>query len=279
MNGLYSRSDLQGAKQIIAVIGCTVITGATTVLLWRYELPWLAAVALLVHGNLASLTLGSAVHDLSHNSLFRSRWLNKAFIRLFSLLAWQDIAAYWENHKLHHKFTLQDNDPDRIGACRELWLIRIIASLTFNLPKLILSLWFAPCWILAGQALQALVFLAINIPELIVVATLAPFFFNTLEILFTYTQHAGLPLGEHSLVENTRSIKLPWPITRMYWFFNYHLEHHLYPAVPCYHLPELQQELGESIPKPQTLWAAWKFIWKNRTTGNCGGPIPKIIAP
>jgi fatty acid desaturase len=42
---------------------------------------------------------------------------------------------------------------------------------------------------------------------------------------------------------------------------NYHVEHHMFPMVPYYRLPELHEEIaGDCAPVYPSLWAAYKEI-------------------
>ncbi|MFM8792728.1 MAG: fatty acid desaturase [Solirubrobacterales bacterium] len=46
---------------------------------------------------------------------------------------------------------------------------------------------------------------------------------------------------------------VPFEVTGdIYWNMNYHVEHHMYPGVPCYHLPRLRK-LIEADLGPATL--------------------------
>jgi len=41
----------------------------------------------------------------------------------------------------------------------------------------------------------------------------------------------------------------------------YHIEHHMYAAVPCYHLPGLRKAIEHELPPaPRGLRATWKEI-------------------
>ena len=40
----------------------------------------------------------------------------------------------------------------------------------------------------------------------------------------------------------------------------YHIEHHMFPMVPSYNLPNLYEEIKNQLPKPQTLFEAYKEI-------------------
>jgi fatty acid desaturase len=47
----------------------------------------------------------------------------------------------------------------------------------------------------------------------------------------------------------------------LYWQMNYHIEHHMYAAIPCYNLGRLHREIKSDLPDcHKGLWAAWKDI-------------------
>ena len=46
----------------------------------------------------------------------------------------------------------------------------------------------------------------------------------------------------------------------LYWHMNWHLEHHMFAAVPCYHLPKLHRAVANEMPAPRTLVGAWREI-------------------
>jgi fatty acid desaturase len=39
---------------------------------------------------------------------------------------------------------------------------------------------------------------------------------------------------------------------------NYHTEHHMFAAIPCYNLKRLSREIAWDMPKPRTLIGAWR---------------------
>ena len=49
---------------------------------------------------------GTAPHELGHGTVFRTKWLNKVFLYLFSLLSWWDPFDYASSHTYHHRYTL-----------------------------------------------------------------------------------------------------------------------------------------------------------------------------
>ena len=52
------------------------------------------------------------------------------------------------------------------------------------------------------------------------------------------------------------------PLVRfLYWQMNYHTEHHMYAAVPCYHLARLHRLIRHDLPPtPHGLLAVWREI-------------------
>jgi fatty acid desaturase len=47
----------------------------------------------------------------------------------------------------------------------------------------------------------------------------------------------------------------------LYWHMNYHTEHHMYAAVPCYNLGALHRAIAHELPPcPRGLRATWEEI-------------------
>ena len=78
------RSDLQGLWHSLGVLGILAASGAAC--WWFFHTgQWvLMALALYVHGGL--FAFNPQTHELSHRTMFRSRWLNNLFGRIFGLV-------------------------------------------------------------------------------------------------------------------------------------------------------------------------------------------------
>ena len=103
---LMQRSDLQGWLQ---AGGHLLLYLATGILAFRLgaERSWAAFVlALFVHGTVASFMRGVAPHELAHGTVFRTKWLNHAFLYVYSVLSWWDPFDYGTSHTYHHRYTL-----------------------------------------------------------------------------------------------------------------------------------------------------------------------------
>ena len=103
---LSRRSDLQGWFQAGGHLALFAITGILVYLFWSQQ-NWLAfIIALFAHGTVGSFFVGVAPHELGHGTVFRTKWLNKFFMYLFSLLSWWDPFDYASSHTYHHRYTL-----------------------------------------------------------------------------------------------------------------------------------------------------------------------------
>lgn len=113
---LTEPSDIHGLWAVgstWAVIGATF---AGVGLTWSY-LPWwgkllicLAALAVLAGRQLA---LAILMHDASHNSLFKTKWMNDYLVDwLCARPIWNDVHKYRTHHTRHHAKTSTPEDPD-----------------------------------------------------------------------------------------------------------------------------------------------------------------------
>ena len=109
---LSRRSDLQGWFQAGGHLALFATTGTAVFYCW-WQQNWLGfAAALFAHGTVGSFFSGVPPHELGHGTVFRTKWLNKLFLYLFSLLSWWDPYDYASSHTYHHRYT-QYADGDR----------------------------------------------------------------------------------------------------------------------------------------------------------------------
>lgn len=103
---LSKRDDLKGWLQAGGHFGLFCLTGLSVYLTWSYSLWLLFFLALFAHGTVGSFFRGTAVHELGHGTVFKTRWLNDAFLYLFSLISWWSPFDYAASHTHHHRYTL-----------------------------------------------------------------------------------------------------------------------------------------------------------------------------
>lgn len=113
---LTTKSDLHGSWAVLstwAVIGGTFTAVAST---WEYLPVWgklLMCIAALVILAGRQLALAIIMHDASHQSLFKTKWLNDiATDWLCARPIWNDLKKYRAHHLRHHSKTSTVDDPD-----------------------------------------------------------------------------------------------------------------------------------------------------------------------
>ena len=75
------------------------------------------------------------------------------------------------------------------------------------------------------------------------------------------TQHIGLQDDVPDFRLCTRTVILNPFFRFLYWHMNYHIEHHMYAAVPCYRLGKLHATIKNDLPHcPRGLYEAWTEI-------------------
>ncbi|MCY4061873.1 MAG: fatty acid desaturase [Chloroflexi bacterium] len=103
---LSRRSDAQGWFQAGGHLALFLFTGSLVFFFWSQGL-WLAMLlALFCHGTVTTFFRGVAPHELGHGTVFKTKWLNKFFMYLFSLIGWWDHFDYASSHTYHHRYTL-----------------------------------------------------------------------------------------------------------------------------------------------------------------------------
>jgi len=80
---------------------------------------------------------------------------------------------------------------------------------------------------------------------------IGPTFYGAwLVLFFGVTQHAGLKEDELDHRRSTRTVLINPVFRFLYLNMNYHVEHHMFPAVPYYNLPQLHAEIRDQLPEP-----------------------------
>ena len=113
---LTTASDIQGGWAVLstwAVIGSTFAVVAAS---WEYLPNWgkllLCIVALIILAG-RQLALAIIMHDASHRSLFKTKWLNETLTDwLCARPIWNDLHKYRLHHIQHHRETSAAGDPD-----------------------------------------------------------------------------------------------------------------------------------------------------------------------
>lgn len=288
---LNQRSDAWGLAQTLGHLGIIVLTGA---LAWYAATHWswyLIVACLFLHGTVYAFLL-NGFHELCHNTVFKSRALNRFFLYIFSFLGGFNHVYFWASHQEHHKYTLHQPDDMEVILPINITLKSFLTTAFINPLGLIerykgwirLSMgqmendWQRilfpthkpeKCRELFNWARILLIGHSLIIAQafftgwwmLPVLMTLAPFYGGVLLFLCNNTQHVGLQDEVEDFRLCTRSIYLNPLVQFLYWHMNYHIEHHMYAAVPCYKLGRLHRAIKHELPHtPNGLYETWRII-------------------
>ena len=293
---LTAKKNLQPFLHIMALLCISTATGVFA--FWAFHnLAWpLVVLAVYVHCTLYGFFGGgTGGHELSHRTVFRSRWLNEFFIRVVGFLTYLNFGQFRGNHTRHHQYTTQPGIDFEVTLPLVFKSRQWIWWFTLNIPGIvkIFPEMFRHCfgspggdtrkdivafpsrnpkdirltrrwsWIILGGHLSlAVVFVLSGNWILIFLVTLAPFIARWFFILTHRSQHIGMHGGVSDWRRNTRTY-LAGPFVRFYyWNMNYHIEHHMFAAVPFYHLPALRKAIEYDLPlAPKGLVATWREIF------------------
>ena len=298
---LTERSDLRGSIQALGHLAVAAGTGALTVYCFLAEL-WIAfALALFAHGTVAS-HLHYGCHELGHGTVFRTKWLNAVFLRIYSVFAWWNYHEYGMSHTHHHLYTLHPRGDREVvlpfgPAWKPLYLLQLFSLnvtggmhtkgieghilATFATAFDRYGVFFRPDWmrsLYAGRpearrtavnwarvvilchAGIAVASIASGYWIVAVVVSLGPVIANWHSYFVGGPMHCGLRDNVPDFRKCVRTITLDPVSEFLYWHMNWHLEHHMFAAVPCYNLAKLHRAVADDMPEPRTLAGAWREI-------------------
>jgi Na+-transporting NADH:ubiquinone oxidoreductase subunit F len=285
MRELMERRDLRPIVDLIIWVGLIVGLAA---LAWSLRGSWWALPAFIAYGAVAGGAADSRWHESGHGTAFRTPWLNDLVYYPASFLLGRS-ATFWRwSHFRHHTDTVivgRDAEivfPRPPSVPRLAWtfthiqggstLIRTIVKYAFGwkdpvvdvlVPeqdrkriaweaRVYVAIWLAAIvWAIASASFYPL--LLIGLPTI---------YGGWLVVFFGVTQHAGLKEDVLDHRQSSRTVLMN-PIFRfLYLNMNYHVEHHMFPAVPYYNLPALHAEIKDQLakPSPNTLHAYKEIV-------------------
>ncbi len=305
LSDLNQRSDWLGFLQAGGHLGLIFLTGAAAFYA-EGRVPLLVLLFIIfMHGTFYTFLL-NGFHELCHSSVFKTKAFNTLFLRIFSFLGWYDPVMFWTSHNKHHKHTLHQPDDLEVVLPMKLTLKEYIRSaivdpwefyntfrrtLRFSLGKIVkedlIGNWevddiFPPSevekrrqlinWariLIVGHGTIAVVAIYTGLWLLPVLITFGRFYGRWLQWLCGRTQHTGLTDNVPDFRLCSRTVILSPFVRFLYWHMNYHIEHHMYAAVPCYNLGRLHKAIKDDLPYcPRGLYAAWKKIVEIRRKQN-----------
>jgi len=300
MSELMQCSDVQGFRQALGHIGLWFITGILayaafrhiTAANWWWAVPVLLA-ALFAHGTIGTFLGGTACHEMSHKTPFKTKSINEFFLKVYAFFGWWDQVWFRPSHIRHHQVTVHnDYDGEVILPQRfsfqdwkfwlglfgwnplttwntlKLYYRRATGKLDnqwweFVLPAENVQLrrqdrnWAR--FTLIGHAVLAAVFIVTGHWPLIFIFNIGSQYCSWLGFLCGTPQHYGMSpdVPDHRL--SCRTYTCSWLPAFLYWNMQYHVEHHMFPAVPFFNLPKLRKVIAHDLPPaPHGLRATWE---------------------
>lgn len=254
----YSRMAVFVLLYLIGAGAACGLQAVTELGAWR----WLAAVPFYLLAAAALHGISLFTHEAVHHTLSQNRWWNWILGAACAIPVLQNCTAYRVLHLRHHAHLGDDGDPDHYANyTRWTWMIFLMnwLRLMVGYPVyivLIPILGFKHgtgkdrvmilCEIGATLAAVALVLGFIPVNFLVHGWLIPMVIINSLVNIRGMSQHTLLDPSSDE-IRGTRSILT----SRLVKFFmcneNFHLEHHLYPGVPWYHLPKVHSALRQEL--------------------------------
>jgi len=287
MRELARRTDGEGLLQCAGFLALLCASGAGAWLAWG-RLPWYLVLPLLfLHGTFFAFLL-NGFHELVHGTVFKTKALNAFFLRVYSFLSWNSHVGFRASHNRHHLNTLhppydlevvlpvqlkpagfllaavvdvvgiygviRDSILLSFGVVRGAWQLALFPP-SDKAARRPLVRWAR--LMLLGHALIIGVSAATGLWQLAVIVSAARFYGGWLQWLCNNTQHIGLQDNVEDFRLCCRTVKLNPFVQFLYFHMNYHIEHHMYASVPCYHLGRLSRALAPAMPRARWLLPAW----------------------
>ncbi len=232
------------------------------------------------------LALGLIMHEAVHGLISRNTKLNDWLAEIFC--AWPlfiSMRSYKIKHLAHHKWLNTDKDPDYVAKTDMNWnypmirskfiklitvqlsgfgvfeTFRVMSSKQMKVNKAKTPMWYHLLRILF-YAVVITSFVLFGKGMLLLKYWIIPFatWTQVTNRLRRVAEHSGIE--SKSLAMKTRTTK-HGIIARTLLSpknISYHNEHHLYPGIPCYHLPELHKELLKHKTATDNLYVSNTYI-------------------
>ncbi|MGI3185058.1 fatty acid desaturase [Nioella aestuarii] len=251
--------------------------------------------AFLVYGTIYSSS-DARWHELSHGTVFRTRWLNTWLYQLCSFMTLREAYLWRYSHTRHHTHTIIVGSDPEIQVTRPADLLRIALDFFFipsgigEIRRIVLhglfglgpqeqsyvperaakrlvlsSRIYLTIW--AGLLLSCVYWMTL-LPLLFIIGP--RFYAGWLHQLLGLTQHAGLAENVDDHRENCRTVLINPVFRFLYMNMNYHLEHHASPTVPYHALPRFHRLIADQCPPAYpSLWAVYRemipILWRQAT--------------
>ena len=278
------RSDIKGLTDVSIFIVALILSGYLCIISWGtlWSIP-----ALLLYGNIFYCKIISIQHETNHETYFKTRALNKFFYHITSLLGGFEAVRWKWSHFHHHTYTIftheevydyENNSPKPTEPIRFLLnflplgpiiniqkirhfthfeiikhsfgIITPVVNITVpekEIKKIInSSRLYVGFWLII---ILSSIFFKTWLP--IIMLILPPFYGNTILMICGMTQHAGLADNVKDHRKSTRTVIMNPFFSFLYSNMEYHIEHHIFPKIPCHNLKAFHHVVKDQMPTPR----------------------------
>lgn len=234
---MWKSDTWSGLALSIVILGLWIISFILSLMIPVSITSWLCvAVAVILRAYLQT-GLFIVAHDTMHENLLPSyptvnNIIGRLAVTVYAFLPYDHCR---ENHSKHHRYTSQIDDPDFYDSFSNplFWYCKFIREY-FPWRSLII---FILCMLMG---IASLIFLfKVNVINLILF-WLIPLVLSSIQLFYfgTYLPHQQIEENPNFLPRLDRDrYSLIWSLISCYNFGHYHWEHHQYPNVPWYDLP------------------------------------------
>lgn len=258
----------------LAMLMDWAIIFSTIFICLRYFNPLTYFVAVLLIGARMH-ALAILMHDATHYRFLKNRKWNDLITNLVVMYPiFSSIEKYRKNHLAHHQHLNTEDDPDWVAKLgkraftfpktKAEFLWTVLSYLTL-IQGALDAIWFlkrfgsgggeasakkggSPKWQLAFYLVLFTILTLKGWWVYYLIFWIVPYLstFFMYQYIRSVAEHFGELSYDH-LLTSTRSVRATW-LEKIFLAphnVGYHLEHHLYPGVPFYHLPKMHQLLME----------------------------------
>jgi len=260
---LTARSDGRGLIQLALHLGLIGLGG------WAILARVPGWPALLVVQGILIVFLFAALHETTHRTAFKTRWLNDAVAKFCGFAIGLPAHGFRFFHFNHHRFTQDpERDPELMfekpaTLLRYLWTVTGLPVWWYHLTMIARYAMgrsnesFIPDseraavhrearWMIVGYIGLAAASVALSTTALIWIWIVPLLLGQPFLRLYLMAEHGGCPFVTN-MFENTRTTFTNPLVRCVAWNMPYHAEHHAHPGVPFHKLPEFHRLCGPHL--------------------------------
>jgi fatty acid desaturase len=212
------------------------------------------------------MSIVTFMHECTHLIMFKKRWKNWAFGIVSTLPLPITFTSFMDDHLAHHTYNRSARDPDAFTMGTRSFsdfvlfyayvlIGGLLTAIHFNILYPVKKLRGTRLWIHLGEiALRvvvygALIFWAVQAGltgKVLAIWLIPVYIFSVINSIRFIAEHYDTPWDAGQL-SGTRAV-ISNPVNRFFWNnINYHIGHHVYPAVPWYNLAKLHEAMLPAI--------------------------------